>query len=58
MKALPLEPGPLGKCVGIKLRGQGSHKFWLQDVATNTIWQKPTLVDVHLLGGSLEVQRH
>lgn len=58
MKGLLLQPGPFGKCVGIKLRGQASLKFRFQDVATSTIWQKPTLVNVHLLGGSLEVQCH
>lgn len=57
MKSLLFEPGPVGELVGIKLRGRVCHEFWFEDVATKTVWQKPTLVDLHFFGGSLEVQR-
>lgn len=58
VKSLPLEPGPLGQLVGIELRGRVSQKFWFEDVAAESVWQKATLVDLHFFGGSLEVQRH
>lgn len=58
VKSLPLEPGPLGQLVGIELRGRVPHKFWFEDVAAEAVWLKAALVDLHLFGGSLEVQRH
>lgn len=58
MENLLLQPGPFGECVGIKLGRQTPLEFRFQDVATDTILQKPSLVYVHLFGGSLEVQRH
>lgn len=58
MKSLPLKPGPLGQLVRIELRGRVSHKFWFEDVAAKTVWQKSALVDLHFFGGSLKVQRH
>ena len=41
---LPLEPGPTGECVGVKLRGQTSLELRLQDVAAKAVWQKSSLV--------------
>lgn len=57
MKRLSLEPGPVGELAGVELRGRVSHEFGFEDVSTKTIWQKPTLVDLHFFGGSLEVKR-
>lgn len=58
VKSLPLEPGPRAQLVGVELRGRVSHKFGFEDVAAKSVWQKAALVDLHLFGGSLEVQRH
>lgn len=56
MKRLPLEPGAVGELVGVELGGRVSHEFWFENVPGKTVWQKPTLVDLHFFGGSLEVQ--
>lgn len=35
-----------------------AHEGWFEDVSTLTVLQKPSLVQIHLLTWSLEVQSH
>lgn len=58
MERLPLEPGPFAQCVGVELGRQIPQKLRFKDVAAETIGQEAALVQVHLLGGRLEVQGH
>lgn len=44
VKDLLLHPGPFSEFVGIKLRRLVSLELWLQDVATTTVGQKPSMV--------------
>lgn len=56
MKGLPLQPGSFGQRVGIELGGQASLEVGFEDVAARAVWQKASLIEVHLLVWSLEVQ--
>lgn len=58
VERLPLEPGPFAQRVGVELGGQAPQELWLQDVAAEAVGQEAALVQVHLLGGRLEVQGH
>lgn len=58
MERLPLEPGAFAQRVGVKLGRQTPQELWLQDVAAESVGQEAALVQVHLLGGRLEVQGH
>lgn len=55
MKVLRPEPASLFENVGVKLRVGVPHEIGLQDVAALPVRQESSLVQIHLLTGSLEV---
>lgn len=58
VEGLPLEPGPFAQCVGVELGRQAPQELRFEDVAAAAVGQEAALVQLHLLGGRLEVQGH
>lgn len=58
VESLVLEPVPSGQRDGVELRAGVPQEGRFQDVPALPVDLEPSLVDVHVGAGRLEVQRH